>query len=109
MLHGSGVPMICCGEEMEQLVPNTAEASVEKHLPVATVNGDILTADIGGAPHPMLPEHYIEWVYIQTASGGQRKCLSPGREPTVSFSLGGDTPTAVFAYCNIHGLWLTTL
>ena len=38
MVHDSGVPMICCGEKMEALVPNTVEASGEKHLPVAVMD-----------------------------------------------------------------------
>ena len=105
MIHDSGVPMICCGEKMEALVPNTVDASGEKHLPVAVMDGNVLRVHVGSVDHPMLPEHFIEWVYVQTEHGGQRKALKPGDAPEVSFCLGDDKATAVYAYCNLHGLW----
>ena len=55
----------------------------------------------------MIPEHFIEWVYVQTENGGQRKALKPGDAPNVSFCLGDDKAVAVYAYCNLHGLWMT--
>lgn len=109
LINDSGVPVVCCGEKMEQLVPNTVEASQEKHIPVATVSSDMVKVAIGSAPHPMTEEHSIQWVYLQTENGGQRKCLSPGDVPEVSFALCGDKPVAVLAYCNLHGLWQTEL
>ena len=109
MVHDSGVPMICCGEKMEALVPNTVEASSEKHLPVAVMDGNVLRVHVGNVDHPMLPEHFIEWVYVQTDQGGQRKALKPGDTPEVSFCLGDDKAVAVYAYCNLHGLWMTEL
>lgn len=109
MIHASGVPVVCCGEAMEQLVPNTVEASQEKHLPVVTVSGDTVRVAVGSAAHPMTEEHSIQWVYLQTENGGQRKCLKPGDTPEVGFALCGDTPVAVYAYCNLHGLWKTEL
>ncbi|NCB52669.1 MAG: desulfoferrodoxin [Clostridia bacterium] len=109
MINNSGVPMICCGEKMTELVPGSVDASHEKHVPVAAVEGDTLTVDIGSAAHPMTEEHYIQWVYVQTETGGQRKCLTPGSKPQAAFALGGEKPTAVFAYCNLHGLWKTEL
>ena len=110
MISGSGVPMICCGEKMEALEPNTAEASGEKHVPVVTVEGSTVRVNVGSVDHPMLPEHSIQWIYLQTANGGQRKALKPGDDPSVTFRLGeGDEPVAVYAYCNLHGLWATEL
>ena len=109
MVHDSGVPMICCGEKMEALVPNTVEASGEKHLPVAVMDGNVLRVHVGSVDHPMLPEHFIEWVYVQTDQGGQRKALKSGDAPEVSFGLGDDKAAAVYAYCNLHGLWMTEL
>ncbi len=109
MIHNSGVPMVCCGEKMQLLEPNTVDASAEKHVPVASVDGDILTVHIGSAAHPMTAEHHIDWVYLQTENGGQRKCLAVDSEPTVTFALGGEKPHAVYAYCNLHGLWKTAL
>lgn len=107
MLHASGVPVVCCGEEMEALVPNTVEASVEKHLPVVTVNGDRLRAEIGSVEHPMVPEHHIEWICVKTERGGQLQYLKPGEKPRAEFCLNGEKAIAVYAYCNIHGLWMT--
>ena len=109
LIHNAGVPMMCCGQKMTELVPNTEEASVEKHLPVVTVDGDKVNVKIGSAPHPMGDEHHIVWVYLQTDKGGQRKCLEIGAEPEVNFALCDEKPVAVFAYCNLHGLWKTDI
>lgn len=109
MIHNAGVPMICCGAKMVELTPNTVEASAEKHLPVVSVEADKVFVKIGSVPHPMLPEHHIEWVYLQTDRGGQRKCLKVGSEPEVTFALFDEKPVAVFAYCNLHGLWKTDI
>ena len=109
MVNNAGVPIVCCGEPMEELIPNSVDASQEKHVPVVTVDGDIITVDIGSAAHPMLPEHYIEWVYVLTENGGQRKALKPGQEPKAVFALKDDKALAVYAYCNLHGLWVTKL
>jgi len=107
MIKDSGVPVFCCGQKMDALTPNTVEASSEKHLPVVTIQDGILTVRVGSAEHPMLPEHYIEWVYVQTENGGQRKNLQPGSAPNVSFCVGEEKVIAVYAYCNLHGLWMS--
>ena len=72
ILHKSNVPMMCCGEKMEALVPN-------------------------------------EWIYLETENGGQRRILKPGEEPKATFCIGEDKPVAVYAYCNLHGLWMTEI
>ena len=109
MIHDAGVPMMCCGQKMDALVPNTVEASAEKHLPAVTVDGDTVKVAIGSVAHPMAEEHFIEWVYVQTERGGARKALKPGEAPEVSFAMGGEKAIAVYAYCNLHGLWMTKL
>lgn len=110
LLHDAGVPMMCCGEKMEELVPNTVEASGEKHKPVVAVDGNTVTAVVGSAIHPMSEEHHISWVYLQTKHGGQRKILPVTGEPKVVFALAeDDVPVAVYAYCNLHGLWKTDI
>ena len=109
LIDDKGVPMVCCGEKMAELVPNTIEASVEKHLPALTVAGDTITVQVGSAPHPMLEAHYIAFVYVETQRGGQCKCLKAGEEPVLSFCFTDDKPVAVYAYCNLHGLWKTEL
>lgn len=107
LVHNAGVPMMCCGQKMTQLIPGTVEASVEKHLPVVTVDDDKVIVEIGSVAHPMVEEHSILWVYLQTDRGGQRKCLNVGEEPKVVFALADEKPVAVYAYCNLHGLWKT--
>jgi len=105
LINDEGVPMVCCGEEMAELIPNTVEASVEKHLPVVTNSGGSISVQVGSVPHPMEDAHHIAFVYVETENGGQRKCLQPGKEPKVSFNFIDDKPVAVYAYCNLHGLW----
>ncbi|MBQ3552800.1 MAG: desulfoferrodoxin [Clostridia bacterium] len=105
MIHDAGVPVMCCGQKMKQLEPGTVEASVEKHIPVAKVDGNTVEVKIGSVAHPMTEEHSITWVYLQTDRGGQRKCMTPGTEPSVTFALTDEKPVAVYAYCNLHGLW----
>lgn len=107
MIFNSGAPMVCCGDQMTELVPNTVEASHEKHLPVISVSGDKVTVKIGSVEHPMTDEHYIQWIYLETEHGGQRKALKPGDKPEAEFVLDGDKMIAAYAYCNLHGLWET--
>ena len=102
----TGVPVICCGEPMKEIIPSSTDASLEKHVPVVAVEGDTVKVTVGSAAHPMLPEHYIEWISLQTKAGNQRKALSPGEAPEVCFKIcEGDEVEAVYAYCNLHGLW----
>ena len=102
----TGVPVICCGKPMAEIIPGTTDASLEKHVPVYEVGDGMITVRIGSAAHPMIPEHYIEWVSVQTKFGNQRKALHPGDEPKVCFSIcEGDEVEAVYAYCNLHSLW----
>ena len=110
MVDNKGVPLVCCGEKMQELVPNTVDAAKEKHVPVAEVFGSNVTISIGSVPHPMLPEHHIAWIYLQTAQGGQRKQLNTPGDAVARFALtDNDKPVAAFAYCNLHGLWKTAL
>lgn len=109
LVLNAGVPLVCCGEKMSEIVPNTTEASVEKHLPVANLEGNTLNVNIGSVPHPMEEGHHITFVYVETENGGQRKSLKVGDQPSVSFALINDKPIAVYAYCNLHGLWKTEI
>jgi superoxide reductase len=105
MIHCSGASVVCCGDKMTELVPGSVDASHEKHVPVVTVSGDTVTVEVGSAAHPMVDEHYIEWIYLETKSGGQRKALKPGDAPKAVFKLIDDEAVTAFAYCNLHGLW----
>ena len=109
MINDAVVPMMCCGQKMSELKPGTVEASAEKHIPVVTIEENIVKVEIGSVAHPMVEEHSILWVYLQTDRGGQRKCLEVGKAPVVTFALADEKPVAAYAYCNIHGLWKTEI
>lgn len=110
LIHDSGVPMVCCGEEMVELVPNTTDGAHEKHVPVACVDGNNVVVNVGSVDHPMIDAHWIQWVYLETDKGGHRKVLHPGEKPRVTFALTEDEkPVAVYEYCNLHGLWMAKM
>ena len=91
---------------MQELVPGTTDAAVEKHLPVYETNDSTVTVTVGSVSHPMMPEHFINWVCLQTNKGFQLKYLNPGEEPKAVFALSdGEKVEAVYEYCNLHGLW----
>lgn len=107
MVKDAGVPVVCCGQKMNKLVAGTTEASLEKHIPVYKVEGNKVHVVVGSVEHPMASEHFIEWISIQTKFGNQRKALVPGQKPEVCFSIcEGDEVEAVYAYCNLHSLWV---
>lgn len=104
----SGVTPVCCGQNMTLLTANTVEASYEKHLPVIEHAGNDVTVKVGSVAHPMVPEHYIQWIYLETQNGIQRSLLEAGPLPQAGFALAaGDSVIAAYEYCNLHGLWKT--
>ena len=106
IVKDTGVPTICCGEEMVEIIPGTTDAAVEKHVPAFEVEGNKVSVTVGAVEHPMIPEHYIEWIALKTKQGNQRKALNPGEPPKACFSIcDGDEVEAVYAYCNLHSLW----
>ncbi len=110
LIHRGGGELSCCGHPMTELVANTQEAAQEKHLPQVRTQGQQVTVDVGSVPHPMEEGHSIRWVYLLTEKGGQRKNLPAGAPPVVTFALTeDDRPVAAYAYCNLHGLWKTSL
>ncbi len=109
MIHDAGVPMMCCGQKMTKIVPGTVDASKEKHIPVVSVEDNTVKVVVGSVEHPMQAEHHIAWVYLQTDKGGQRKNLAIDSAPEVVFALAEEKPVAVYAYCNLHGLWKTDI
>ena len=107
-LVDSKVPVVCCGEPMVELVPNTVDASGEKHLPVVKYIDDAtIKVEVGSVAHPMLPEHHIAFVYVETECGGLYVNLKD--KPEAVIHLGGAKPGAVYEYCNLHGLWKTEI
>lgn len=106
MVKETGVPMICCGEPMQELVAGTTDAAQEKHVPVYTVDGNKVHVKVAEVEHPMIEEHYIEWIALETKQGVQRKELKPGEKPEACFSIcDGDEVVAAYEYCNLHSLW----
>ena len=109
MVNDAGPKPVCCGQKMNELIPNTVDASGEKHIPVVTVADGIVEVNVGSVDHPMVDVHWIEWIQLVTDKGSYRKVLNPSEAPNVKFLLNGEKPEAVYAYCNLHGLWKTDL
>lgn len=104
----SGVVPTCCGREMRLLSPNTTDGAHEKHLPVVTRQDECtLKIEVGSTPHPMTPEHHIAFIYLETKCGGQVKFLDPTKPAVAYFCVCKEQPTAIYEYCNLHGLWKT--
>lgn len=102
----SGCTPMCCGQEMTEVVPNTTDAAQEKHVPDVTVSGSTVTVKVGSVTHPMLPEHYIQFIILETSKGFHKIDLKPGDAPEAFFTLAeGETPVAAYENCNLHGLW----
>lgn len=105
-IHDSGVPVVCCGEKMQELVPNTVDSAFEKHLPVIKREGSLVTVSVGAVAHPMTEKHYIQWIVLVTRQGVQRKDLSWDLAPAADFLIAeNDEVVEAYAYCNLHGLW----
>ena len=107
MIQASKCEMVkCCGESMTILQPNTTDAAGEKHVPVIAQNGNTVVVSVGSVEHPMIDEHYIQWIVLETESGCQRKDLKPGMKPVATFAVvDGEKVLGAYAYCNLHGLW----
>lgn len=107
LIEASGVPVMCCGEDMTEMAANTTDGAVEKHVPVVETDGNTVRVKIGETDHPMADAHYIQWVAIETTCGYQRKSLKPGDKPEACFALcEGEKVKAAYAYCNLHELWV---
>lgn len=106
MVKESGVTMVCCGQNMTELIPGTSDGAHEKHVPVYKVDGCKVSVNVGAMDHPMLDEHYIEWVIVETDKGVYRINLKPEEAPKVEIKIAdSENVIAVYAYCNLHGLW----
>ena len=107
-LVDSKVPLVCCGSKMQELVPNTVDASNEKHVPQVTLlENNTIKVEVGSVAHPMTEEHHISFIYVETAKGGIHVTLDD--KPEAIVCVGNEQPIAVYEYCNLHGLWKTTL
>ena len=105
-LTSSKVPLHCCGQPMELLEAGVTDAAVEKHVPVVTVEGDLVKVAVGSVAHPMVEEHFIQWVAVETERDALVDWFHPGEAPEGVFALApGQQVKAVYEYCNLHGLW----
>ncbi|MGX8700405.1 desulfoferrodoxin [Caproiciproducens sp.] len=103
LIRKGGGTLTCCGQEMTKLEANTTDAAQEKHVPVVTREGGKIKVSVGSVPHPMLPEHHIEWIALVTDDRVEIAYLKPGMEPKAEFNeVASGT---VYEYCNLHGLW----
>lgn len=106
IVNETPVPTMCCGKPMEELIPNTQDGAHEKHIPVYEVKDGMVHVEVGSVEHPMMENHYIQWIMLQTNLGNQRKVLKPGEKPVADFALlPGEKVIAVLEYCNLHGLY----
>lgn len=109
-VYDKKVPVVCCGEKMKELKAGTTDAALEKHVPVVTVDGNVLKIAVGSVLHPMTQEHHIAFIYVQTNRGAIRVDLPHDGEPVAEVVLSeGEKAVAVYEYCNLHGLWKTEL
>lgn len=106
LIQDGGGVLVCCKDEMNELVPNSTDAANEKHVPEVIVYGLQVIVNVGTVPHPMTEQHYIGWICIRTTKGVHRKELKPLDEPTAAFALSDNERfVCAYAYCNLHGLW----
>ena len=106
IVKDSACPTKCCGEDMVELEANTTDAASEKHVPVVIREGNKISVSVGSVDHPMTEEHSIEWIGLEADDGFRIAYLNPGDAPQANF-YSEEPVKAVYAYCNLHGLWKT--
>lgn len=101
-----GTPTVCCGEIMSELIPCTTDGAFEKHVPIIKSEGENVSVIVGSEMHPMIKEHYIEWILLETNRGWYKRFLHPGEFPRADFVIiSGEKVVAAYEYCNLHKLW----
>lgn len=104
-VKSSGVPVMCCGQKMTEIVPGTTDAAVEKHVPVVKAEGAQVTVTVGAVEHPMLPEHYIPLIAAVTEDTVVMKFPKPGDKPELRTFQYGEGKLTAYELCNLHGFW----
>ncbi len=107
VMHDGGPVPVCCGETMTVLTANTTEAASEKHLPVIKKEQQKVVIRVGEIDHPMTPEHLIEWIAATDGKTIEIKHLTVSDQPMMQSNFDSSAKLSVYAYCNLHGLWLT--
>lgn len=103
MIKRGGGKLVCSGQPMTKLEVNTTDAAKEKHISAVTKDGGKTKVAVGSTLHPMLSEHYIEWIAVVAGDKVDSRFLKPGEEPKAEFM--EVQSGASYAYCNLHGLW----
>ncbi|MDK2936565.1 MAG: superoxide reductase [Eubacteriaceae bacterium] len=98
-----------CNHNMTELTANTIDASKEKHVPIVSHKDHEITVTVGKFPHPMTTDHSILWIFVKSRKGGSFIQLTPQDKPEASFHIDPLDIVAVYAYCDIHGLWQAQL
>ena len=104
-LNSSLNPEFFCSDKVEEILPNTIEASMEKHIPTFEINENTIKVSVGSVLHPMNDNHYISLIYLETEKGGQVKYLKPTDKPIAIFNIEEDKAISIYEYCTLHGLW----
>ena len=104
VLRGGAGELVCCGQPMQLLEEQTADAATEKHVPVIEKVEGGVKVTVGSVPHPMQDAHYIEWIQIIADGASQRRFLNPGDAPEATFETRA-TDVSAREHCNVHGLW----
>ena len=106
VLHAGSPSLVCCGQPMKLLREGTSDGAKEKHVPVLEKTSEGCKVKVGSVPHPMAPEHYIEWIEVVCNCGTRAmKYLKPGDAPEAEFAIPFDQVASVREYCNLHGVW----
>jgi superoxide reductase len=105
LLHAGPGELVCCGQPMKLMVEQTADFTTEKHVPIINEVENGVLVVVGSTPHPMKPEHYIEWIEVHTDDAEYRQYLEPGAPPEAFFPIGKDSIVMAREYCNVHHLW----
>ncbi|MDQ2085191.1 desulfoferrodoxin [Herbivorax sp. ANBcel31] len=107
LIKNGGGELVCCNQPMIKLEANTTDAATEKHVPVAEKKDGKVHVQIGSVAHPMTEKHYIEWIAVASDNGIKRISLFPEDDPKAVFCAKENVD--VYAYCNLHGLWKSSV
>ena len=105
-INNAACTPVCCGDPMTELIPGTSDGAFEKHVPVVTADGNKIVVKVGEVEHPMMENHFIQYIILETDKGFMLKELTPSDKPCAEFVLAdGEKAVAAYEYCNLHGLW----
>ena len=100
----NNIDVICCNNTMKELIPNSIDASFEKHVPTYEISVDKIIIKVN---HVMEENHYIRWIIMVTDTEVFCKEFKPFEEPIAVFDYKGKCE--IYSYCNLHGLWVNNV